>query len=248
MKQNSFAKKRIMHIYVVILILIVILLTAVFLMIKYSVEGEKNLPFEIKNISIISSAESDITQDDEENWHAGILQKNDILFVIEKNKNYKKEDTIKEIKIENFEIKKSNENMEINLYRPQSNAFGYTYSDDYKIQDLLKYEGALETKIEDLKINNQGCKIGMSIASENLGEYKFSVNEKVPSDGKLLAKAGLEKKDIEFSISFDIVIETGLGNKFKARISFDLPIGNILEEGVSTQEITNLQDIVFKRV
>ena len=248
MKQNSFAKKRIIHIYVVILILVMGLLISGLFMIKYSVEGEKNLPFNLKNISIISTAESDLKRDEEENWHAGILQKNDILIVIEKNEKYKKEDTIKEIKIENFEVKKANDNMDISFYMPQSNEFTYTYSDDYKIQDILKYEGSLETKIEEFKINNQGCKIGMSITSGNLGEYEFSINEEVPSDGKLLAKAGLTREDIEFTVSFDLIIETGLGNKFKTRISLELPIGNILEEGVSTQELTNVENIVFKRI
>ena len=104
MRQNSFYKKRILHIYILVLIVIILFLTAGLFMIKYNVEGEKNLPFNLKKISIISTAESDITQDEEENWHAGILQKNDVFFIIEKNKDYKKSDTIKEIRLENFKV------------------------------------------------------------------------------------------------------------------------------------------------
>lgn len=248
MKQSSFSKKRIIHIYVVILIVIILLLTAGLFMLKYSVEGEKNLPFNLKKINIISTAESDIKKDEEENWHAGILQKNDVFLSFEKNKNYKKTDTIKEIKLENFEIAKSNENIDISIYRPKSNEYNYTYSEEYIVKETLQYEGSLETNIGVLQINNQGGTIGFSITENNLGEYDFSINEKVPSDGKLLAKAGLKNEDIKFTISFDLIIETGSANKFKTNISLELPVGNILEEGVSTSEDNNLEDIVFKRI
>lgn len=248
MKENSFSKKRIIHIYVVILIVIIILLTAGFFMLKYNVEGEKNLPFKLKKINVISTAESDIKQDDEENWHAGILQENDVFLVIEKNEYYKKEDTIKSIKLENFKIIKSNEDMQVKIYRPKSNDFDYLYSDEFEVLDIVQFDGELNTNLEDLQINNQGGTIGFSIAVDNLGEYKFSLNEKVPSDGKLLAKAGLKTEEIKFTVSFDLIIETGSGNKFKSTITLKLPTGDILKEGVSTYENAELKDIVFKRV
>ena len=248
MKENSFSKKRIIHIYVVIFIIVVIFLTAGFFIIRYQVEGEKNLPFKLKKINVISTAESDIKQDDEENWHAGIMQENDIFLVIEKNEEYKKVDTIKNIKLENFRISKTNEDMQIKIYRPKSNEFDYLYSEEFQVLDNIEFNGDLQTNIENLKINNQGCTVGFSIAVENLGEYKFSLNEKVPSDGKLLAKAGLKTEDIEFTICFDLIMETGNGNKFKSTIKLKLPTGNILKEGVSTYEDTDLKDVIFKRV
>ncbi len=248
MKQNNFAKKRTIHICIMAFIIVMIILTAVFFMIKYNVEGETNLPFCLKKISIISTAESDIVQDDLENWHAGILQENDIFLSFEKNDDYKKEDTIKSIKLENIQINKTNEKMQIKMYRPKTNTFDYLYNEDYLFQDNIEFVGAKDTNIEVWQIKNQGANIGFSIAVDNLGEYKFSLNEKVPSDGKLLEKAGLKTEDIEFSINFDLIIETGRGNKFKTNISLRLPAGNILEEGVSKYEDTDLNNIVFKRV
>ena len=96
--------------------------------------------------------------------------------------------------------------------------------------------------------SNQGGKIGFCITQKNLGEYNFSINEKVPSDGKLLAKAGLKNEDIEFKVYFDLIIETGNGNKFKTNIVLELPTGNILEEGVSTREDSQLENLIFKRI
>ena len=248
MKHSSFSKKRIIHIYIVIITIIILFLTVGLIMLKYNVEGEKNLPFIIKKISIVSTAESDISQDEEEKWHAGILGKNDIFFIIEKNENYKKEDTIKSIKFENFKIETTNEEMKISIYRPETNEFDYNHIEEFKIQDSIQFDGAQKTNNSVLQINNQGGVIGFSVCMEGLGEYEFTTNEKVPSDGRLLAKAGLLKEDVEFKISFDVIIETGKKIKFKGTVTLELPTGNILEEGVSTTEITDLENVVFKRI
>lgn len=246
MKRSSFSKKRIIHAFVLIFILIMIILIASLLMFKYHVEGETNLPFILKKINIISTAESDLSQDEENIWHAEILQKNDIFFTIEKNSNYKKEDAIKKVSFENFQIIKTNENMIVEIYRPTTSASTYNYSEEYKVQNL-EYVGGQSTNTETLQINNQGGLIGFSITSDNLGEYIFSENEKLPSDGRLLSKAGIKSEDINFKVSFDIIIETESEHKFKANIVLDLPTGNILEEGVGSLEDTELQNIVFKR-
>jgi hypothetical protein len=223
-----------------------IILISALLMFKYHVEGEKNLPFELKKINIISTAESDLNQDEEGIWHAGILQKNDIFFTIEKNSEYKKEDAIKKVSFENFQVTKTNENMVVDIYRPTISASTYNYSEEYKVK-TLEYQGGQSTNTGTLQINNQGGLIGFSIASENLGEYIFSENEKLPSDGRLLAKAGIKSEDINFKISFDLIIETESNHKFKANIALDLPTGNILEEGVGSLEDTELTNVIFKR-
>lgn len=247
MKQNSFSKKRIIHIYVVIFIVVMLILIAALFMFKYHVEGEKNLPFKVKKINIISTAESSLNQDENGVWHAGILQKNDISFIIEKSSKYKKEEAIKKISFNNFKIIKQNENMLVNIYRPTSSVNTYNYIDEYKVQNSLEYFGAQETCTEEFQINNQGGLIGFSVTSDNLGEYIFTENEKVPSDGKLLAKAGINSEDMNFKLSFDLIIETETGHKFKSNIILDLPTGNILEDGVGTLEDTELNDVIFKR-
>lgn len=247
MKQSSFSKKRIIHIYVIVFIVILIILIAAIMMFKYHIEGEKKLPFNLKKINVISTAESELTKDEAEVWHSHILQKNDIYFVIEKNNNYKKEEAIKKVSFENFKTIKSNENMIVNIYRPTKSVSEYNYLDEYKIENSLEYLGGLATNIEALELNNQGGVIGFSVTLDNIGEYTFTENEKLPSDGRLLAKANINANDIKFKISFDLIIETESGNKFKSNIILDLPTGNILEEGVGTLEDTELTNVVFKR-
>lgn len=247
MKRSSFDKKRIIHIYVLIFILTIIVLITAALMFKYHVEGEKNLPFKLSKINVISTAESELTQDMEGIWHAGILQKNDIYFVIEKNSDYKKEEAIKRISIENFKVVKTNEEMIVDFYRPTTSINTYKYLDEYKIQNSLELVGEMSTNIENLQINNQGGTIGFSVIADNIGEYIFNENEKLPSDGRLLAKAGAKKEDINFTISFDLIIETESNHRFKSNIILDLPTGNILEDGVGTLEDTEMKEIIFKR-
>lgn len=247
MKQGSFSKKRTIHIYIIIFILVMIILIAATLMFKYYVEGEKNLPFNLKKINVISTAESALNQDEEGNWHAKILQKNDVFFAIEKNSNYKKEEAIRTVIFENFQIIKSNQNMIVNIYRPTISANSYDYSEQYKIQDSLEYTGGLTTNTEVLEINNQGGLVGFSVTSDNIGEYIFAENEKLPSDGRLLAKANVKSEDIKFQIYCDLIIETESNHKFKANIIIDLPTGNILTEGVGTLEDNCLENVIFKR-
>ena len=247
MKKNSFSKKRIIHMCVLAAIAVVLILIAIFLMFKYNVEGETNLPFNLKSINIVSTAESSLNKDEENTWHASILQKNDIFFTIEKNSKYRKEDAIKKISFENFEIIKENQDMVVSIYRPTVSVNSYTYSDEYKIENSIEYVGGQATNTETLQINNQGGLIGFSITSDNLGEYIFSENEKLPSDGKLLAKAGVKEENMKFKVSFDLIIETESNHKFKANIVLDLPTGNILKEGVGTLEDTELKNVIFKR-
>ncbi|MDO5555802.1 MAG: hypothetical protein Q4G09_03925 [Clostridia bacterium] len=247
MRQGSFSKKRIIHIYIIVLILSIIFMFAAILMFTYHVEGEKNLPFNLKKINVISTAESSIAQDEQGAWNAKILQKNDIFFTIEKNSKYKKEEAIKKISFENFRINKLNENMIVSIYRPINSAIQYNYSEEYKVNNALEYIGGLNTNVEVLEINNQGGLIGFSIIADNIGEYVFAENEKLPSDGRLLAKANVNLEDIKFQVYFDLIIETEGNRKFKSNIKFDLPIGNILENGVGTLEDTELKNVVFKR-
>lgn len=247
MKRSSFSKKRIIHIYAIIFVVIIILLFACALMFKYHVEGEQNLPFNLKKFNIISTAESALNQDEEGTWQAKILQKNDIFFVVEKNSDYKKDETIKKVSFENFQVAKSNEDMIINIYKPTTSIDKYTYSEEYKIKNSLEYQGGLNTNAQVLQINNQGGLIGFSVTSDNIGEYVFKENEILPSDGRLLAKANVNLEDIKFELSFDIIIETNENHRFKTNMKIDLPTGNILEEGVGTLEDSELTNVVFKR-
>ena len=85
--------------YVILFFLILILFTTFFVMYKYYVEGEKNLPFNITKLVVVSSAKTEEIEINEDIFEANVIQKNDIYLAIEKNKDYSKEEAIKKITI-----------------------------------------------------------------------------------------------------------------------------------------------------
>ncbi|MFR5684702.1 MAG: hypothetical protein ACLUD1_11825, partial [Clostridia bacterium] len=65
--------------------------------------------------------------------------------------------------------------------------------------------------------------------------------------GTLIQKLDLTNEQLKGKISFDLTIK--LEDKaFKANIILELPYGDILTEGTTSIEKTNMDDIIFKRV
>lgn len=242
-------RKRMMHLYIIRLILAIALCTVAFIIYKYHVEGETNLPFNVSKLVVVSTAQTDEIILDEEKYKASILQKNDIYLIIEKNENYKKEDIIKKITLNNFTINKYTDVGTIKIYRPSmSEEKIYEYIEEYTI-DNIEYIGAKETntKEEILQIANQGGIINFGITLEDLGNIVYEENENIVSDGTLVNRLGLMLQNIEFEISFDIIMELDSGNTFKTTMTLELPQEGLLQEGVSTIEDTDL-NLVFKRI
>jgi len=205
------------------------------------------MPFEIQEMDVISTAIGSSSKDDAGTWYADLSQKNDIYFYIGKNENYKREAIIKSITFDNFQIKKYNETGTAQIYRPSGDD-AYTYTNDYAAGDNIKYVGGKSTDVQQLVINNQGGVIGFSILVGDIGKYQINDDETISVDGTLLKKAGITSDDIKMEVNFDITIETESGDKFKASDTINLPSGNILDEGVSTQKVTDLSKLVFKRI
>ena len=182
MKKDKFFQRKIIHIYILVFIVVVILLTTGIIMLKYHIEGETNLPFNLNKISTLCTAQSKLYQEDEETWKSDIMQKNNIFFTIQKNENYKKEDSISKVIFTNFTINNENELGTVSVYRPSKENNEYTYSDEYIVLDSLEYVGSKKTNTELLQINNQGGVIGFSIATKDLGTYTMGENEKLASD------------------------------------------------------------------
>ena len=248
---NLKRKNRIIHIYIISAILIIALSTVFFIMYKYNIEGERNLPFNITKLIVISSAETENFEKQESIYQADVIQKNDIYIAIEKNQNYKKTDAIKEITFNNFKILEQSKIGKLNFYRTTTEGTKtFEYTENYLINNEIKYIGGKETNLqeEQMTIANQGGLIKISATIEDLGKLTYTENENITSDGRLLNKLNLKSEDIKTKISFDVIMKLSSGNTFKTTITLDLPTGDIVNEGVSTTENNNLEKLVFKRV
>lgn len=248
---NLKRKNRIIHIYIISAILIIALSTVFFIMYKYNIEGERNLPFNITKLIVISSAETENFEKQESIYQADVIQKNDIYIAIEKNQNYKKTDAIKEITFNNFKLLEQSKIGKLNFYRTTTEGTKtFEYTENYLINNEIKYIGGKETNLqeEQMTIANQGGLLKISATIEDLGKLIYTENENITSDGRLLNKLNLKSEDIKTKISFDVIMKLSSGNTFKTTITLDLPTGDIVNEGVSTTENNNLEKLVFKRV
>jgi len=232
--------------YITIIILIIIIIALI--MLKYNVEGEKNMPFKLSSILVISTAEGNqVAENKEFLWDAEVYQNNDIYLNIEKNKNYKETEIIKSIAIENIKIKEEPIIGNIKFYR--SNGQGkndFDYSEQYEIKNSIKYLGATSTDLNNLRISNQGGTLIIRMSNKT-GKRYISNEKELEHSGKLLNQAGITYESIKSTILFDLVISLESGISFRTTIELQVPVGDISKTGSSIKEITDMKNIIFKR-
>lgn len=232
--------------YVLIIVLVIVVIAL--LILKYEVEGEKNMPFKLSSIIVVSNAEGyQEKENNEYRWDAEIYQNNDVYLNIEKNKNYKKTEAIKSIIIDNIKQNNMPKVGKLEFYRPSSdNMQTYSYEEEYKIIDKIEYIGDTKSDIMNLRISNQGNTLMFRVINKTGKVYKSNEDE-FQHNGKLLDKVGISYEDVKAKLSFDLTIMLESGISFKTVIQIELPVGDIVKEGSSSLEITNMKDIVFKR-
>ena len=235
--------------YIIIFFLILVFSTTFFIMYKYHVEGEKNMPFNITKLIVVSSAKNEDIEINENAYQANVIQKNDIYIAIEKNKEYSKEEAIKKISFNNFNVVEPGNKGVIKFYRTSQGENEFEYVENYEIKESEDYIGAKETnlKLENMTISNQGGLIELSAIIADLGKVVYAENDNISADGSLLSRLQLTSEDVKCKISFDMVIELTGGNTFKTTILLELPTGDIVTDGVSTNEI-DVEKLVFKRI
>ena len=246
MKISELKDKKIFHVWMIIAIIAIILIIAGIIMLRYQVEGESNLPFEISKMIIVSTAEGkEIEATGNKKWNFSVSQNNDIYISINKNEDYKGNANIKNLNIENINIQKAEGAEKIKLYRANG-AGRISEEDKYLVQNYVTYAGEEDSDLENLKIDNQGGILVFRSVNENVCEIR-SNEEEIIHDGTLLAKGNANEENLKYTLSFDLVIETNKGIKYRGTISLNLPEGNILEEGKGQIEKTDFSDIIFKR-
>ena len=238
--------KKFFKISLIVVAFAIIIAVIALLILKYHVEGETNLPFSLKNITIISSADGINKEDAENKWNVDIIQVNDIYFDFEKNHNLRDEEIIKNIKIENIKFSKPQIG-EYKIYKLVKDENGINeYKDEYEVENL-NYQGSEKTDLLNLTIGNQGGTIGVRFILTNLGEYK-SNEETIKYDGTLLKNIDVSLEQIKAEVSFDIIIELESGIMYKAEVTMELPADDIINNGIIIIEDTELEEIIFKRI
>ena len=246
-KLKYLMNKKAFHISMLIVIVAIILFVLVIIVLQYNIEGETNMPFVLNKIAIISSVEGTDKEAGSNRWAFDISQNNDINLYIEKNKNYDKQEAIKSILIDNIEIQRNSEKGKINFYRPNTTESGVYFKNvEENLVQTIEYKGAMKTDLKKLEISNQGGLIMFRVANDKVAEY-FS-NEDEINHNELLKKANITVEDLKSKVSMDITIKIESGKEYKANIVLDLPVEGVIENGTSSQEITDTSNIIFKRI
>lgn len=245
MEQNI--SKKIFHICMIIVIIVAILFAVGILVLRYQVEGETNLPFELSKIAIVSSVDATSNEDVTNRWNLNINQNNDIYLYIEKNNNYGKTEIIDNITLDNFVINKTTEIGEAHLYKPSNSNKVIFENTQENLVDTITYTGDLESNVKELKISNQGGLVTLRCANDNVATYVSNELEQIDYS-KLLKTTNTDPENLKANISFDLSIKLTSGKLYKANVKLDLPVGDVVEEGTSSQEITDLSNVIFKRI
>lgn len=239
--------KKIFHIIMIVLIVFTILCVAGILILRYQVEGESNMPFEITKISIVESVEGNATEGATEKWNLNVNQNNDIYIYIEKNSSYGKTEIIEEIEINNININKQKEKGNVKLYKPVVDEKRmFINAQENEISNII-YKGELESNIKEQKISNQGGIVAFRYGINNLTQYVSDSDEQI-DHSQLLKLTNITKEDLQTKLSFNIIIKLVSGKKYQATIDLEFPTDEIIEKGTTGKEITELDGIIFKRI
>lgn len=246
-KLKYLISKKAFHISMIIIIVTVILFALGIIVLKYNVEGEKNMPFILSKIAIISSVEGTDKDAGENRWAFDISQNNDINLYIEKNRNYDKQEAIKIILIDNIKVEKQVEKGAINFYRPNTTDSGVYFKNvEENLVQSIEYKGALQTDLKKLEISNQGGLIMFRYANDKVAEYIS--NEDEINHNELLKKANVKVEELKAKITMDLTITIESGKEYKATVTLDLPVEGVIENGTSSRELTDTSNIIFKRI
>lgn len=245
-KLKRLTKTKSFHICMILVIIVVILFVVGMLVLRYNVEGETNMPFNLTKMTIISTQEGFDDGQTETRWSFDVHQANDIYLYIDKNDSYDKTEVIQSVVVDNFQIE-ANNTENIKLYKPDTEAENviFQYKDEDIIQSL-EYTGDIESDLKNLKISNQGGIVAFRCSNNYIAKYQS--DEEEINHNELLKKAGVTEEDLKIKLTFNLNIKLESGKEYQAEITTELPTGNVIEEGNTSTEITNFDDIIFKRI
>ena len=240
-------KKNILKKCLFLSVLCVLVIVVISIMLKYDVEGEKEMPFTIGKILLVSTVDGDKVDDENNIWNINVTQVNDVYIYIDKKTT--EDETIKEVRIEDFNIIKKPLKGNVKILRPTGELSNlYAQSKQDYLNTGITYNGGVIDDLKSLEISNNGGILGFRIALTDLGSYISNESTEIIYDGRLFSNLGLTAQDVECNISFNIIIKTNDNIEFKGTINLQVPSGNFVEDGSSSIEITNFDNVVFKRI
>ena len=244
-KFKYLTHKKLFHIVMMITIIAIIFFVVGILILRYNVEGETNMPFDLTKISIISSSDGISKESENSKWKFDLYQYNDLYLYIDKNHEYEGTDLITEVKVADIRVEGENSN-KIKIYKPDSVEEQQIFKNkDENIVQEVVYTGGMESNLKKLQISNQGGLVSFRCSYDQLIEYETDDVE--INNQELLLKAGITNEQLQAKLSFDLIISTKSGKEYQTNISLDIPVDDVVGQGTTSKEITDMSDFIFKR-
>lgn len=245
---DRLRKKTITTVFILSLLLVIIFL--VFIWIKYEVEGTKGLSFEIEEILTISTADGKRIENKDNKSTTDIFevsQVNDVYIKIKEKDISNIDLNLKKISITNFILEESPKKGEIIILEPTGNMPElFINSTKNYIDSTIEYKGSNIDNLEKLETSENGGTVVFRIENK-LGSYAVKKDEVLIYDSTLLKKYTTDIEDINFKISFDLVIELENGLKFATTIKLNKPSEEVFKEN-KTIIIEDISETGFKKI
>ena len=105
----------------------------------------------------------------------------------------------------------------------------------------------MDSSIKEMKISNQGGLVVFRYAITEIGNYVSNDDQEV-KHSELLKKLSINNDDLKFKVTFDITINLDSNKSYKANMSLDLPVNDVVNNGTQSLNIDNTDDIIFRRI
>lgn len=241
-------KKKVIKKYIFVFFVLFVILTSIFIMIKYQVEGETKMPYNLEQI-VIKSTLGSKNLDGDELWNLELKQDNDIYIYIGRDENNHDENKIEKVTVENISVNGIENTDNIKILLPTGDNIDNIYSNstkDYK-NEKIEFLGSNVDSLDKHEICEDGGMIALRVENSNIGTYTSNKDKEIKYDSSLLEKAKIPEENLKFNISFDLVIEITSGVKYKSTLNYDLPTNSFKDSGTNTKVIEDFSNIIFKR-
>lgn len=245
---KKIVSSNIFHKIMISVIILTIMIITGLVILRYEVEGEYTMPYEIEKISIISSSEGTWIDDSEYKWSYDVSQINDIYIYINENEEKNtKLNVIEEIEITDIQVKALHENdQKFEIYKPdeENNIKTFLNEEDNIVTDLIFY-GDYENEIQNMKVGYQGGMIGFRCSNTSVGVVES--DEEEIDHLKFLEIAKVEDENLAATVIFTLKIKLKEGVTYVGEIEIEIPVEGVTEDGITSIEKTNIDNTIFKR-
>ena len=153
---------------------------------------------------------------------------------------------LKEVVIENFIIE-GIRTKDIQVFRPSVNEGKKMFNNNIEnITSKIIFKPQEIADIKNLSVSYKGGMIGFRVSNSNISV--LASNEEEVNHNELLKTSLVKKEDLEIDVTFDLKIKLSDDITYLGNLEITLPVGDVINEGTTSIEKSNIKKAIFKRI